>query len=99
MPFFVPTSSVPLLHPQGPGVRSVCGGALRPPAAVSCLGPGEGGVCGNELQGPLPGAERPDPQRTDHLQQIPQRPHRAVRRHRPARREPGEREPTCLYPH
>lgn len=73
---FLLTHPPPL--PQSLVVRSVCGGAIRHPAAVSCVGPGEGGVCGHELPGPLPGAERPDPQRADHLQQIPQRHHRAV---------------------
>lgn len=69
----------------------MCAAAIRHPAAVSCVGSGEGGVCGHELPGPLPGAERPDPQRADHLQQVPQRHHGAVRRHHSALRESGEK--------
>lgn len=72
------SSLTPLPPPQSLVVQSVCGGAIGHPAAVTRVGTGEGGVCGFELQGPLPGAERPDPQRTDHLQQIPQRHHRAI---------------------
>lgn len=78
--------------PQSLVVRPVRGGALGHPAAVPRVGPGEGGVRGHELPGPLPGAERPDPHRAHHLQQIPQRHHGAVRRHRPALGEPGESE-------
>ena len=85
---FLPT---PPPLPQGLVVRSVCAAAIGHPAAVSSVGPGEGGVCGHELPGPLPGAERPDPQRADHLQQVLQRHHGAVRRHRSALREPGEK--------
>lgn len=88
------SSSSPCLHPFPPqsfGVWSVCGRAIRHPAAVPGVGPGEGGVRGHELPRSLPGAERPDPQRTNHLQQVSQLHHRAVRRHYSALREPGEK--------
>lgn len=74
---------------QSSVIRSVCAWAIRHPAAVSRIGPREGGVCGYELPRPLPGAERPHPQRTHHLQQIPQCHHRTIRWHHSALREPG----------
>lgn len=74
---FLSTRHPPPL-PQSLVLRSVCAEAVRHPAAVSCVGPRKGGVCGYELPGPLPGAERPHPQRAYHLQQIPLCHHRAI---------------------
>lgn len=71
-------------------IRTVCVGAIGHSAAVTCVGPREGDLCGYELPWPLPGAERPHPWRTDHLQQVPQCHHRAVWWHHATFREPGD---------
>lgn len=63
--------------------------SLRYPAPGSGHRSGQGGVCGYELQRPLSGAERPDPHRAHHLQQVPLGHHGSLRRHPAAQREPG----------